>query len=137
MIVRMATVVTTLFIVSLVAKADQDRVEEFKGRLAEKIEFALLDDPRDLLVASGLSETDAARVFEQLGVDAASCIVDALLLQAAEQSISTDALIDQAEKVFFGNTGEDFVDLMHGFGYEDKLEPCTYEAIQRAGIQVE
>ena len=64
-------------------------------------------------------------------------MVDALLLQAAEQSVSTDALLDQAEKVFFGNPSEDFVDLMHGFGFEEKLEPCTYEAFEHAGIQTE
>ena len=56
-------VVTVLLIICLVARADQVRIDEFKARLAEKIELALQEDPRDLLVKNGLSETDANRVF--------------------------------------------------------------------------
>lgn len=132
----LAVLFISVFCASVSAAADQDRVENLKLVVGTTFEELFTKQVSKKLSDSGIAKTDSDRIVRNLVATSASCVVDALVQQAEEQSIDADELLDAAEAALSDKkSNEDFLDVLDEDELELKMESCILIAFENAGLQ--
>ena len=118
------------------AIADYERIANAKITLAEKLNAGSTAAVKERFGSLGLAPDDLDRAIKRLVDGYAECIVDGMVTQALEQSLSVSSLLDSLDSP---NT-EAAKDLMTSLDLpaaEEKILLCKYTVDQEVGLVID
>jgi hypothetical protein len=114
---------------------EQDnQLDRYREDLAEGVYRLAGRQIVQMLSDSGLALADSEAIARQYAGDSADCSIDALMAEAARQSISVEELMSQISAAA-ADGGSPF-GVIDRASVEAHAAPCEADALQRAGISV-
>ncbi|MDX1406318.1 MAG: hypothetical protein R3192_17395 [Woeseiaceae bacterium] len=133
---RFFLIVLLVALVSGPSNADEDRIANAKRVLAEKLYAGNSQSAKERLGTLGLDPDDLDRAVKRLIAGYADCIIDEMVAQVQQQSLSVSTLLDSVD----GPNTDAAKDLMAALdleAVEERTLICKYTVDQEVGLVLE